>query len=99
MMGKALADIVSWANKTIWILRQLGHCHMASLQSLKEKKFKQSIEIDYIDNTLQMNQIDMHITNLFKSTAFTVNTLGHCPMALTLKTKNRKNLVNKILNA
>ena len=37
-----------------------------------------------------MNQIDMHITILFTSTAFTFNSLGHCPMALqcyTFKTK------------
>ena len=32
----------------------------------------------------------MHITNLFTSTAFTFDTLGHCPMALTLKTKINK---------
>ena len=55
---------------------------MASLQSLKEKKFKQCIEIDYIDNKILMNQIDMHIAILFTSTAFTFNELGHCPMAL-----------------
>ena len=37
-----------------------------------------------------MNQIDMHITILFTRTAFTFNSLGHCPMALqcyTFKTK------------
>ena len=34
---------------------------MTSLQLLKEKKFNQSIEIEYIDNKILMNQIDMHM--------------------------------------
>ena len=48
-----------------------------------------------------MNQIDMHITILFTSTAFTFNTLGHCPLALqcsTLKTKI-KEISQQILKA
>ena len=37
-----------------------------------------------------MNQIDMHITILFTSTAFTFNTLGHCPMELQCYTFKMK---------
>ena len=55
---------------------------MASLQSLKEKKFMQSIEIDYIDNKISKDQMNMHITILLTSKAFTFNTLGHCSMVL-----------------
>ena len=33
------------------IVRKLDHCPMASLQSIKEKKSKQTIDIDYIGNS------------------------------------------------
>ena len=76
---------------------------MASLQSLKEKKFKQSIEIDYIDKNIkskryatyayQKHMPHVHIAILFTSIVFTFDKLGHCPMVLqyyTSKTKLRK---------
>ena len=39
-------------NLRILIIRKLGHRPMTSLKSLKEKKSKQRIDIDYMDNNI-----------------------------------------------
>ena len=57
------------------IIRKLCHCPMALLQSLKEKKSKQSINIDYIDNKIQMTQANKHIANLLTRLAVTFSKL------------------------